>query len=207
MPTTGGRWRCSRPWRGLPRVALVATWLGVAAALGGWFQSSDPLIANLALTAISIAPIAFGLLALHETNIASGASRELRRLSRHDPLTDLQNRIALPDVLANGLNKARGVTMQAAALFCDLDRFKLVNDTYGHEVGDRLMVSVAGRIRDAIAPSGTAVRFGGDEFVVVHPVSGRGRPSGSPTSSSARSRCRSRSGRTPFASPFRWASR
>jgi diguanylate cyclase (GGDEF)-like protein len=158
---------------GTAAVALAATWFGVAAALGDWFQSSDPLIANLALTAISIAPIAFGLLALHESQVASGASRELRRLSRHDPLTDLQNRIALPDVLAHGLSKARGVTMQAAALFCDLDRFKLVNDTYGHEVGDKLMVQVADRLRDAIAPAGTAVRFGGDEFVVVHPVSGR----------------------------------
>jgi len=158
---------------GTAAVALAATWFGVAAALGDWFQSSDPLIANLALAAISIAPIAFGLLALHESQVASGASRELRRLSRHDPLTNLQNRIALPDVLAHGLSKARGVTMQAAALFCDLDRFKLVNDTYGHEVGDKLMVQVADRLRDAIAPAGTAVRFGGDEFVVVHPVSGR----------------------------------
>jgi diguanylate cyclase (GGDEF)-like protein len=158
---------------GTAAVGLVATSVGVARSLGGWFQASDPLVANVVLTAVCVGPIAFGLLALHWIRRAAGASRELRRLSRHDPLTRLQNRVALPDVLKRGLNAARGVTMQAGCFFCDLDRFKLVNDTYGHEVGDRLMVSVAARIRDAIAPSGTAVRFGGDEFVVVHPVSGR----------------------------------
>jgi diguanylate cyclase (GGDEF)-like protein len=154
-------------------LGLFATWAGAAAALGSWFDASDPLVANVVLTLISIGPIAFAFIALHRSERASFASRELRRLSRHDPLTGLQNRVALPDVLAAGLRTARGVTMQAAAFFCDLDRFKLVNDTYGHEVGDRLMVAVAGRIRDAIGPTGVAVRFGGDEFIVVHPVSGR----------------------------------
>ncbi|HEY2814778.1 MAG TPA: EAL domain-containing protein [Acidimicrobiales bacterium] len=158
---------------GTALVALVATWMGVAGALGHWFDIGDPLATNLVLTAISCGPLAFALVQSHRARHASGASKELRRLSRHDLLTGLQNRVALPDVLGRGLNAARGVTMQAAALFCDLDRFKLVNDTYGHEVGDRLMVSVADRLRDAIAPAGVAVRYGGDEFVVVHPVSGR----------------------------------
>ena len=63
--------------------------------------------------------------------------------------------------------------MHCAALFCDLDRFKLVNDTYGHEIGDKLMVAVAARIRDAIGNEGRAVRYGGDEFIVVQPVAGR----------------------------------
>ena len=154
-------------------VGLIATWLGVAGALGGWFADTDPLLANVALTLLSAGPIAFGLVAFHRARRMSGASRELRRLSRHDPLTELPNRAALPDVMARAFTAARGHTMQAAALFCDLDRFKLVNDTYGHEVGDQLMQAVAARITDAVHPGGTAVRYGGDEFIVVHPVSGR----------------------------------
>ena len=98
----------------------------------------------------------------------------MSRLSRHDSLTGLHNRTALPDLLSRGLRAANHTTVHVAALFCDLDRFKLVNDTYGHEIGDRLMVAVAQRIRDIIGTDAAAVRYGGDEFVLVQPVAGKG---------------------------------
>jgi len=153
--------------------ALLATPLGVAGALGRWFDDSDPLIANVVLFAVIAPPLTWALLVRRRERKAASARRELARLSRHDPLTGLSNRAALYDVLARGLRDATHTTVHCAVLFCDLDRFKLVNDTYGHEIGDKLMIAVAGRIKDATGNEGWALRYGGDEFIVVQPVAGR----------------------------------
>jgi len=154
-------------------LALVATPLGLAGLLGRWFDRVDPLVANAVLTALVAAPTTWALLARRRERKSRGAKRELSRLSRHDPLTGLLNRAALPSVVSNGLRAADHTTVHVAALFCDLDRFKLVNDTYGHEVGDRLMVAVARRLEEVTGNQAKAVRYGGDEFIVVQPVSGR----------------------------------
>lgn len=89
------------------------------------------------------------------------------RLAQHDPLTGLPSR-ALLDQLANHmLVSARRSGDQLAVLFFDLDRFKLINDTYGHAVGDRLLQSVAQRLRETFRAEDLVTRLGGDEFVVV----------------------------------------
>jgi diguanylate cyclase (GGDEF)-like protein len=155
-------------------VTLLATRLDTAGVLGRWFNQTDPLVANAALTALVAPPLVWAVIARHREQRAAGAKRELAHLSRHDPLTGLPNRAALPHVLARGLRAANHTTMQVAALFCDLDRFKLVNDTYGHEIGDKLMAAVARRIQDVAGDAAAAVRYGGDEFVVVQPVAGKG---------------------------------
>jgi diguanylate cyclase (GGDEF)-like protein len=155
-------------------VALAVTPLGLAGALGRWFDRTDPLVANGVLVALIAPPFTWAVIVRRRLRRARGARRELARLSRHDPLTDLPNRAALPDVLERGLRAANHTTVHVAALFCDLDRFKLVNDTYGHEVGDRLMVAVSRRIQEVTGKEASAVRYGGDEFVVVQPVAGRG---------------------------------
>ena len=101
------------------------------------------------------------------------ARRELAHLADHDPLTGLPNRSALSRRLAEALDDAgrRGEALVVYAL--DLDRFKSVNDTFGHAVGDELLREVTRRI-DALLPADAfAARLGGDEFVVVQP-----RPSG-----------------------------
>ena len=95
---------------------------------------------------------------------------DLRRLAyqaTHDPLTGVGNRAALVDRLTLVLARARRTGLSVAVLFCDLDGFKAVNDRYGHDRGDRLLVEVADRIRRAVRPSDTVSRTGGDEFVVV----------------------------------------
>ena len=155
-------------------VVLVATPLGVAGALGRWFQTVDPIVANTVLTALIGPPITLAIILRHRERRSRGAKRELSHLSRHDPLTGLPNRTAIPDLLARGLRQANHATVHAALLFCDLDRFKLVNDTYGHEVGDRLMIAVARRIEDITGSEASAARYGGDEFVIVQPVAGKG---------------------------------
>jgi diguanylate cyclase (GGDEF)-like protein len=93
--------------------------------------------------------------------------RRLAHQATHDPLTGVGNRAALLDRLTLALARARRSGNLVAVLFCDLDGFKAVNDRYGHDRGDRLLVEVAERIGRAVRPSDTVCRTGGDEFVIV----------------------------------------
>ncbi len=91
----------------------------------------------------------------------------LTRLALHDALTGLLNRHTLTDRLTTDLQRMERVGGQVGVLFIDLDRFKQVNDTLGHAVGDRLLVEVAERLRGAVRPQDAVARIGGDEFVIV----------------------------------------
>lgn len=94
--------------------------------------------------------------------------QEMAFRAMHDELTGLVNRVMLADRLEHGLAlRRRSAQRDLAVLFCDLDHFKDINDSAGHDVGDALLALVAERIRDAVRPSDTVARFGGDEFVVI----------------------------------------
>jgi diguanylate cyclase (GGDEF)-like protein/PAS domain S-box-containing protein len=93
--------------------------------------------------------------------------RELEHQALHDALTGLPNRALLTDRLDHALQSSRRSETAVAVMFLDLDNFKHINDAAGHDVGDRVLVEVARRIRDAVGPSDTVARFGGDEFVVI----------------------------------------
>jgi diguanylate cyclase (GGDEF)-like protein/PAS domain S-box-containing protein len=91
----------------------------------------------------------------------------------HDDLTDLPNRSLLQERLEHALNRSKESGSQHGLLFLDLDRFKLVNDSYGHLAGDRLLVAVAVRLRANLSAADTLARISGDEFVVlIEDVSG-----------------------------------
>lgn len=91
----------------------------------------------------------------------------LEHLSQHDPLTDLPNRVLFNDRLSHAINRARRSKHLFAVLFIDLDNFKTLNDTRGHEAGDHLLVEVARRLRASIREEDSVARLGGDEFVVL----------------------------------------
>jgi len=95
------------------------------------------------------------------------AEQRLKHAAHHDPLTGLANRMRLDEQMQKTLVEKRKGGTQEALLFVDLDRFKLINDSLGHNVGDRVLVEVAQRLRSSLRPGDQLFRFGGDEFIVL----------------------------------------
>jgi len=91
----------------------------------------------------------------------------LEHLASHDPLTDLPNRYLLADRLSVALARGARSAVPVALLFIDLDGFKRINDTFGHEAGDALLAEVARRLKDMARAADTVARLGGDEFVIL----------------------------------------
>jgi len=105
---------------------------------------------------------------LYDITERKEAEKWLEHRTLHDLLTDLPNRLLLLDRLGHALARTeREGRGQVAVLFMDLDRFKVINDSLGHEAGDRLLVAVAERLKGYMRPEDTLARFSGDEFVVL----------------------------------------
>src|SRR5450631_833707 len=95
------------------------------------------------------------------------ANQQLRHLATHDALTGLPNRVLLDDRLQQAIAHAERDSRTFAVLVCDLDRFKLINDSLGHRAGDELLQEVARRLSTVVRTADTVARFGGDEFVLI----------------------------------------
>jgi diguanylate cyclase (GGDEF)-like protein/PAS domain S-box-containing protein len=93
----------------------------------------------------------------------------VRHLAHHDALTDLPNRFSLQERLGQAMNFARRSGQALALMLIDLDNFKSINDTLGHQTGDKLLIEVARRLTQSVRNSDIVARLGGDEFVVVLP--------------------------------------
>ena len=97
------------------------------------------------------------------------AEEQIRHLAYHDPLTELPNRLLFRDRLNVALSHAERHRERLAVLFLDLDRFKVINDSLGHNTGDALLQEVSTRVLDVVRESDTVARLGGDEFTVLLP--------------------------------------
>jgi diguanylate cyclase (GGDEF)-like protein/PAS domain S-box-containing protein len=95
------------------------------------------------------------------------AEQKLAHQALHDPLTGLPNRVLLLDRLEHALARSRRPESGVAVLFCDIDDFKVVNDSLGHEVGDGVLTALPACLRQALREGDTVARFGGDEFVIL----------------------------------------
>ena len=111
--------------------------------------------------------ISGAVIVFHDVSAARQMSLQLSHLAQHDSLTDLPNRMLLNDRLQQAIAMAKRHGYRIAVLFMDLDRFKHINDSLGHVIGDQLLQAVAARLERCVRESDTVGRQGGDEFVVV----------------------------------------
>jgi diguanylate cyclase (GGDEF)-like protein/PAS domain S-box-containing protein len=107
------------------------------------------------------------VVAFHDVTAAQAKSLQMSHLAQHDVLTDLPNRLLFNDRLTQAIALADRQGKQLAVMFIDLDHFKKINDSLGHDVGDKLLQSVAGRLLACVRRSDTVSRLGGDEFVIL----------------------------------------
>jgi diguanylate cyclase (GGDEF)-like protein/PAS domain S-box-containing protein len=107
------------------------------------------------------------VMVFHDVTQARAMLQQMSYLANHDYLTNLPNRLLLNDRLAQAMAAARRQQQQLAVLFVDVDRFKHINDSLGHAIGDQLLLSVARRLVASVRGSDTVSRQGGDEFVIL----------------------------------------
>jgi len=107
------------------------------------------------------------VVAFHDVTAAQAKSLQMSHLAQHDALTDLPNRVLFNDRLTQAIALAERQGKQLAVMFADLDHFKKINDSLGHDVGDKLLQSVAARLLACVRRSDTVSRLGGDEFVIL----------------------------------------
>lgn len=109
------------------------------------------------------------VIVFHDVSEAVAMAIKMSHLSNYDQLTDLPNRMLLQDRLEQSIREALALQTKVALYLIDLDHFKYLNDSLGHEKGDRLLKITANRLAGVILPKCTAARMGGDEFVVIYP--------------------------------------
>jgi diguanylate cyclase (GGDEF)-like protein len=159
------------------RLALLCEGLAAAALTtliigngGGRQHITHPIavsLASIALVAVAACFVRHLILVSRNKLLASEHIR-LNQKAYSDPLTGLMNRVAFSQVL-EGMRKT-GATRELAILFFDLDRFKEVNDTLGHKIGDLLLIEVAGRLCARLTGATAIARMGGDEFATIIPL-------------------------------------
>jgi diguanylate cyclase (GGDEF)-like protein/PAS domain S-box-containing protein len=111
--------------------------------------------------------LAGAVMVFHDITASQVIVKKMAHLAQHDFLTNLPNRVLLNDRIAQAIVQAKRRGSTLAVLFLDLDKFKHINDSIGHELGDKLLQSVAKRLSDSVRSSDTVSRLGGDEFLIL----------------------------------------
>ncbi|MBM2622911.1 EAL domain-containing protein [Actinoplanes sp. LDG1-06] len=149
------------------RLALIALVVSVPTAVTSMMPAGG-LANDLIRTALSVL-LMLAVLArvVRSNNSRARAERASRRRATHDALTDLPNRELLSETVSEWGDRVTGENLEISLLFIDLDRFKHVNDRWGHEVGDELLCAVADRLSAQVRDEDLVCRIGGDEFVIA----------------------------------------
>ncbi len=149
--------------------------LGVAVAAYGGITDNTPPRDVFALQVSMLAMVLAGLFVSAALTEHRYSELQLNMLANHDPLTGLPNRSYFQDFLGHALARAQRESAQVSLLFIDLDRFKHINDSQGHEVGDQVLRIVANRLVEQLRADDFVARLGGDEFAVIlnHPPASR----------------------------------
>jgi diguanylate cyclase (GGDEF)-like protein len=138
-----------------------------------WWTPSHTLEILVAVALLTFAAFAWVVVLRRrveqQTKALRASEERLRHLSEHDALTNLPNRILLNDRLTMALQRAERFHENLGLLMVDVDRFKDVNDLYGHPAGDKLLCELAKRISHSVRLTDTVARIGGDEFIVLLP--------------------------------------
>jgi diguanylate cyclase (GGDEF)-like protein/PAS domain S-box-containing protein len=130
-------------------------------------RDGSELVAEATMQRIRFRETEARLLMVKDVTAQVEAREQLVRLANHDPLTGLPNRLLLEDRMQAALANAARHRTRAAILCMDLDRFKKINDTFGHAVGDSCLREAADRLRQRLRATDTAARVGGEEFLIV----------------------------------------
>ncbi len=148
---------------------------GRGSRLEGWAKRLDASTCpiELALRRVSFDQTHWLIAIVRDITVLKAHEDKLRRLALYDALTMLPNRVLLKDRMAQALNIAKRSGEPVTLAILDLDRFKEVNDTLGHHVGDALLVDVARRLSECMRDGDTVARLGGDEFAILLPRDGK----------------------------------
>ncbi|TWI45818.1 PAS domain S-box-containing protein/diguanylate cyclase (GGDEF)-like protein [Pseudoduganella flava] len=133
----------------------------------GWRSDGAAFPLAISASAVDLPGERLFVAILHDLTEQRRAQERIYRLAHNDPLTGLENRLSLNLRLEQLLTQARRNHGGAAVMFLDLDHFKKINDTHGHQVGDQLLQAAANRLRELLPDVDTLARLGGDEFIVV----------------------------------------
>ncbi len=156
-----------------PRVMLpyLPAGIGLAVALTGQFTGRGDQVTSAAAALVVATLLARQLLAVLDNRAlvrqVLAIQHDLRYLAFHDPLTGLANRVMFSDRLRHSLDLHRRDLRPLSVLYCDLDGFKTVNDTLGHDAGDLVLKSAAERLNAVTRTGDTTARIGGDEFAIL----------------------------------------
>jgi diguanylate cyclase (GGDEF)-like protein len=166
VPIAYGSWFLGRPFGLFVTLLSIASWVG-----NDFLARAPPLPLSVEIWNVVAQLGAFAAFSLMLTELKIRLARE-RLYANTDPLTDIKNRRAFYEAAEIELERMRRYQRPLTVAYVDLDNFKLVNDQYGHEVGDEVLRLIAHELQSSIRPTDVVARLGGDEFGLLLPETG-----------------------------------